>query len=86
MLTVDACCHMWYEFHSYLANPVLVRVLLNATDTLKGLRAWLMPYLRQLVECGYNMAASPRASAEEMDKTFPHIYKRIFVVSSCVVV
>jgi hypothetical protein len=45
-----------------------------------------MPYLRQLEECGYNLAASPRASAEEMVKTFPHTDKRISVVSSCVVV
>jgi hypothetical protein len=82
------CCllsHLVQEFHLHVANPVLVRVPLNATDTLYGLRAWRMPYLRQLEECGYNLAASPRASAEDMAKTFPHTDKRISVVSSFVV-
>lgn len=86
---VYSCCllsHLVQEFHWYLANPVLVRVLINATDTLHSLCAWRMPYLRQLEECGYNLAASPRASAEEMYKTFPHTDKRIYVVSNSVVV
>jgi hypothetical protein len=73
--------HLVQNFHWYLANPVLVRVLLNMTDTIHGLRAWRMPYLRQLEECSYNLAASPRASAEEMDKTLPHTYKRIFRIN-----
>jgi hypothetical protein len=78
--------HLVQQFHWYLANAVLVRVQLHATDTLYGLRVWRMPYLRRLEECGYNSSASPHASADEMDSTFPHTDKRISLVSNSMLV